>query len=460
MSKAAQIASPLPLLRVDVHEPGSRPRTGCVSCKIGEELTFSTEGLSSYFFAKWQPAVFDALLVAAAVEFCDRSQSRPLHHWARQFELRIPVHDPYHWNQRKVSDALHDALSFLTGDRWSIEFVARKKSQPLPMQSTFDLPGESCAVIPFSEGMDSRAVAGLMSQTYGNKLVRIRLGTKAADAESLSRYGHPFTTVPYEVRFENRPRDSSARSRGFKFATISGVSAYLAKAAQIVVPESGQGSLGPALVPVGQAYEDYRNHPLFTDRMERYFLALFEYQPRFDFPRLWNTKGETLKEFAEGCSDGSTWEATRSCWQQAGQASVNGSRRQCGICAACMLRRLSVHAAGLKERKDAYVWENLKAPTFEKGAASGFDSMTGKLHDYAIAGTLHLDHLAALRSTRAGQSTLELTAYQLGRSRNLPEADVRAKLDRLLSKHEDEWRAFMNSLGKQSFLTGWAAHTR
>jgi 7-cyano-7-deazaguanine synthase in queuosine biosynthesis len=453
--------SSFPQLRVDVHEAGVRPRSGWTSCKIGEELEFTTEELSAYFFAKWRPEVFDALLVAAAVEFCDRLRSRRTHLWAREFDVRIPVHDPNRWNHREVNSALHDALCFLTGDRWNIEFVARKRSHPRPMQSTFELPGESCAVIPFSEGMDSRAVAGLMSERFGDKLVRIRLGTKAADAETLPRYGHPFTSVPYAVHFSHhRTGDTSARSRGFKFATISGLSAYLAKASQIIVPESGQGSLGPVLVPVGQAYEDYRNHPLFTDRMENYLEALLGYRPRFEFPRLWFTKGETLKEFAETCEDGHAWESTRSCWQQSRQASVDGSRRQCGICAACMLRRLSVHAAGLSERKETYLWENLKVSTFEKGAANGFEHITDKLRDYAIAGTLHLDHLAALRSTRSGRASIDVAAFHLGRSRELQEADARAKLERVLTKHENEWRAFMNSLGNRSFVVDWAAHAR
>ena len=171
--------------------------------------------------------------------------------------------------------------------------------------------------------------------------------------ESITRFGQPFASVPYRVHEGNRRfAESSARSRGFKFATISGVTAYLSKAEQIIVPESGQGSLGPSLTPVGQAYEDYRNHPLFTDTMEKYLGALFHHQPRFEFPRLWNTKAETLKEFVDKCPDGHTWEATWSCWQSARQASVDGHKRQCGICAACMLRRQSVHAAGLTERKE------------------------------------------------------------------------------------------------------------
>ena len=461
MARALQADSPFPLLRVDIHEPGLRPRSGWLGCKIGDNLTFSTEELSSFCFAKWEPVVFDALLVAAAVEFCDRSQKRAVHCWAREFHVRIPVHDSRRWNSSKVIAALHEALSFLTGDRWLIEFVARRKEQQPPAQSGFVLPVGSLAVIPFSEGMDSRAVAGLVGKALGDKLLRVRLGPKASGLEYLARYGQPFASVPYNVLEGARAfAESSARSRGFKFATISGLTAYLSKADQIMVPESGQGSLGPALVPVGQAYEDYRNHPMFTDLMEKYLEALLNHRPRFEFPRLWYTKSETLKEFVAECADGHTWERTWSCWQSARQVSVNGRKRQCGICAACMLRRQSVHAAGLSEAVSAYVWEDLGASSFEKGAAKGFHQITRALREYAIAGTLHLDHMAALRSSKAGQAAIELSAFQLSRSRKLPEAEVKSKLDRLLAQHENEWRSFVKSLGKHSFVADWAVHVQ
>lgn len=461
MGKALEVESPCPLLRVEVHEPGTRVRSGWLSCKIGKEVKFSTEELASFCFAKWEPVVFDALLVAAVVEFCDRTQRRAMHHWAREFQVRIPVHDARRWCASKLSGALHEALSFLTGDQWLIEFVPRKRGQLPPMQSNFELPSGSRAVIPFSEGMDSRAVAGLTAKALGGKVIRVRLGSRAADLDCLARYGQPFASVPYGVHEGGRTfGESSARSRGFKFATISGLTAYLAKADQIIVPESGQGSLGPSLVPVGQAYEDYRNHPVFTDLMESFLEALLHYRPRFEFPRLWYTKGETLKEFVAECKDGDAWEQTRSCWQSARQVSVDGRKRQCGICAACMLRRLSVHAAGLTERKESYVWENLQASSFEKGAAKGFGQITRALRDHAIAGTLHLDHLAALRSSEAGRAAINLCAFQLGKSRGLAEADVKTKLDRLLTQHENEWKAFMYSLGEQSFVADWAAHVR
>jgi hypothetical protein len=78
---------------------------------------------------------------------------------------------------------------------------------------------------------------------------------------------------------------------------IAGIAAYLADVKTIIIPESGQGALGPPLVPVVQAYPDYRNHPRFTERMEKLFSVLLNHTVSYTFPRLWFTKGETLKEF-------------------------------------------------------------------------------------------------------------------------------------------------------------------
>jgi len=428
-------------------------------CEIGPNLEFSTTRLESYCIAKWEPIVYDALLVAAAVEFADKTQRRPSMSWQRDFQLIIPVHELDSWNDKRVLDALHEVMNFLTGDRWQIEFCKRKKPLSAPTQGQFNLPAGLSAVIPFSDGMDSRCVAGILGREIGDKLIRVRLGSKACDGKELSQQRQPFTSVPYHVRAGKRLFvESSARSRGFKFALISGLAAYLTKAGQIIVPESGQGALGPALITVGQGYEDYRSHPLFTDRMERFLDALLHHKVRFNFTQLWQTKAETLKKFVGECKDGSSWSATWSCWQQTRHVSVAGKKRQCGICAACLLRRMSVHGAGLSEPKETYVWENLSAVTFEAGAAASFakKKMTKALREYAIAGTLHLNHLAQLRNSPANSGMLGLCAFQLSRSLGIAEADVRSKLDRLLAQHEKEWKDFMGSLGQGSFLGNWA----
>lgn len=459
MSKA-KTTHASPSIAIDVVECSAVRRRGHTPCRIGEHVSFSTESLETYCVTNWEPIVYDALLVAAAVEFADRTLRRPALKWDRQIEIIIPVHDPDRWKTPAVSVALHDALEFLTGDRWHITFRSRLKELDEPQQRRFDLAQGITSVIPFSDGLDSRVVAGLMEKEMGDKLIRVRLGSKRFDRSGARRYQHPFTSVPYQVTPGiGDSIESSARSRGFKFALISGLAAYLAKAYQVIVSESGQGSLGPALVTVGQAYEDYRTHPLFTERMERFLGALLNHQVRFQFPRVWHTKAETLAKYVAECQP-STWSDTLSCWQQNRQVSVDHKKRQCGICAACMLRRMSIHAARLTESKQTYVWEDLEAKSFNEGAAPSFPAkkITGKLQQYAIAGALHLDHLAGLQSSRSDKGTLELNVFQLSRCLGIPESDVQTKLNRLLSQHETEWKEFVQSLGKNSFVAKWAIH--
>jgi hypothetical protein len=452
---------PTPSVAVDVVvEPESTARRGRLRCAVGQHVTFSTEHLESYCFAAWEPVVYDALLVAAAVEFADRTQRRSTMKWDRQIELRIPVHEPDRWNDSKVLDALHAALRLLTGDQWHIVIYPRVNPAPAPQQGHFDLPAGITAVLPFSDGLDSCAVGALMTNQLGNQLIRVRLGAMRDRGQPSAPRRQPFTCIPYRVLPGARPfAESSSRSRGFKFALVSGLAAYLAKASTVIVSESGQGALGPSLVTVGQGYEDYRSHPLFTDRMEQFLSALLLHPLRFQFPRLWHTKAETLRDFISVSGAGARWAETWSCWQQNRQASVDRKKRQCGICAACMLRRMSVHAAGVSEVPQKYVWESLSASEFEAGAAPSFakDKITSKLRDYAIAGTLHLDHLAGVPKAPANARSLRLSAYQLSQSLGLPEGQTRTKLDRLLAQHAGEWRNFLQSLGRDSFVTRWAA---
>lgn len=454
----------LPIIQVDVVEPGMAARPGTLRCVIDENLWFDTAKMESYFFAQWKRVLYDAFLLAAAVEFCDITKRRPAHGWSRDFQLHIPVHNPEHWQQEEVVRALHNALDFLTGDRWQITFYERQQPVLQPRQGLFSLGNNKTAVIPFSDGLDSLAVAGLTAREMGEKLVRVRLGGKKHHPCGPRLRREPFTSAPYKVRPGEKGRsESSRRSRGFKFAMISGLAAYLSNANRIIVPESGQGAIGPSLVPVGQAYPDYRSHPSFTRRMERFLEALLRYQVRYEFPHIWNTKGQTLTRFINECEDGSmAWAETRSCWQQNRQIGVNSKARQCGICAACMLRRLTVHAAGQVEEKTTYVWEELGADTFEAGVSPDFGrgKITRAMKEYAIAGTLHLDHLTGLIDSPANAPRISLEAFRLGQSLGLPQSTVKNHLNRLLTQHKSEWESFMASLGPTSFVAKWAFEVR
>ena len=430
---------------------GRRRRSGVAAFELGKDFKFDTTALESYAFASWEPVIFDAMVVAASVEYCDKIVKRPQSGWARRISLTVPVHDPERWNAPELSGALQDALEFLTGDYWNFKFVARRDEAPPPAQTSLRLEVPTETILAFSDGMDSRAVAGILGHKLGDKLVRVRVGLKTHDKPDKKQ---PFTSVPYTVAGNMGNRESSARSRGFKFSLITGIAAYLTDAKEIAIPESGQGAIGPALIGVGHAYPDYRNHPLFTIRMERFLRLLLGKSARYVFPRIWNTKGQTLREYSM-LTGSEGWQTTKSCWQGNQWSSVNGKWRHCGVCAACMLRRLSVHAAGLSEDADAYVCTDMSAATLQAAVDHDFRHLTNRYREYAIAGALHMDHLADMASADA-RSNLKRHAALLGPALNITAAEAEARLAELMEKHAEEWSDYLRSAGKKSFIKQWA----
>ena len=389
------------------------------------------------------------MVLCASVEFTDGVARRPAAGWARNLFLSVPVDDADRWNANPVKKSLHQALKLLTGDSWRIRFV-RKSAPPSgihPGYLSLDVSTKAC--MAFSDGLDSITVSGILSRHMSSGLVRVRV--QRSPGGQCSRKT-PFVRVPYSITSNRKSKEPSRRSRGFRFALISGIAAYLTDAQRVIVPESGQGSLGPAVVRVGHEHPDYRSHPLFTGRMKSFLQALFGKRVRYEFPRLWNTKGETLREFVR--LNGEDWQTTRSCWRDSRWISVAGKQRQCGVCAACMLRRLSVHAAGLDEPRNTYVCENMMAPTLEKAMAPGFNKMNRAFREYAIAGTLHMERMADM-GTGSRVSGLMGHASVLGPELELgPEETVR-RMRRMFARHREEWRSYLDDLGPRSFVRDW-----
>ena len=446
----------MPRLVLDALEPGTPLRNGAVGAPIGQVLQLETAGLESYFFADWDPILVDLLVVAATAEFCDIRRARPEYAWSRRFDVRVAVHDPALWSQREVRASLEEVLTYLTGDVWSFSFVQRRREVPRVAQGRLSLDSGTRIIMPYSDGLDSRAVRALVAAREGARgLVAVRLGAGGVDQPRGKKKRQPFAVVPYKLK---RPRrgEASARSRGFKFAAVTGIAALLAGAQRIVVTESGQGVFGPVLAVSGQVYPDYRVHPTFSRRMERLLHAISGKDVRYEYPRLWNTKGETLMD-AQALAMPPSWIDTRSCWQQARHCSVNGRRRQCGICAACMLRRMSMFTAGIEEPSDTYIWERLAAQSLEDGVAAGFNKITSKMRSYAVAGILHMDHLAEIAESPLHARSLRRASRETAEALNGDPATVEQQLREMLVRHAAEWRAFRQALGPESFVVRLAS---
>ena len=119
---------------------------------------------------------------------------------------------------------------------------------------------------------------------------------------------------------------------------------------------------------------------------------------------------------------------------------------------------MSVHAAGLLEPDNIYVWENLSADSFEQGASPRFAKHTEALRQYAIAGTMHMDHLAGMADSQRHAPTVRRNALQIAQALGISNEEAEMKLTDLLRRHRDEWRAFVASLSPNSFIRHWTAN--
>ncbi|PZQ80758.1 MAG: hypothetical protein DI549_16160 [Ancylobacter novellus] len=438
--------------RLFVIEKGQKPgRTlpkDAATAEIGRHIRFNAAVLDTFDVKGCEPLHYDMLVVCAAVEFADRRWKRPLG-WRRVLDVTVPVMDLKSWQRPEVLKSLHGVLNHLTGDTWQFTFVQAKNLSPIgSRQMPLDFGKTKTFAIAYSDGLDSRAVSALSGDEAEALCIRV-----AGNRQRRKNGDSFFTQIPFKVK-GYRGNESSFRSRGFQFAAVTAIAAQLSSVSRVVVPESGQGALGPVLLPLHNIYADYRNHPTFFRKMEVFIKALLGHRLRFEQPRLWSTKGQTLRAFL-GIAGKSEQHltSTHSCWQTRRVVNVGG-RRQCGLCAACLLRRLSLHAAGVNETPGTYVVSDLAA----SGSGDALSAIPQKadrdiMVEYGSVGARHLQHLAELSGLP--DDALRVHASQIAAATGEIYEETLNKLRTMLVTHAEEWRAFLSAQGGKSFLKSW-----
>ena len=419
--------------------------------EIGKNIVFDPTILDTYRHDGWRPVHYDLLVVCAAVEFADRRRKRRTSQWSRQFKLKLPVFELAVWKEEKVQAHLQDTLRHLTGDNWHFDFIQAKDGVENVMhQNSLIFDDKKDFVMAYSDGLDSRCVSGLLDST--DSAIRVRMTNHKDSSQDGEK---PFDRIPFTVKYVSS-RESSLRSRGFKFAAITAIVSHLSEVERIVVPESGQGALGPVLLPLHNIYADYRNHPTFFRKMERFVNCLLDFPTTYEQPRLWHTKAETIRDFL--ANSGNIPESvlsTRSCWQQRWNVRFDGKLRQCGLCAACLLRRMSIFAAGIDEPVDTYSVSDLSAANYES-AKLKIDNvnLTKTMVEYGIVGVRYLQQLGEM-SKHSNEFRLQPHVHEIAQATGMSEPDVHKALMKLLHQHLDEWRNFIDAQGKNSFVLRW-----
>jgi hypothetical protein len=117
---------------------------------------------------------------------------------------------------------------------------------------------------------------------------------------------------------------------------------------------------------------------------------------------------------------------------------------------------MSVHSVAETEPDEAYIWRNLKVSEFEAGATPSLRRPKKTFLPYAIAGTLHMDHLANMTKSPEAREVVKRNALLLSRVLKKPVAVVESRLVCMLDRHSEEWGSYVGSLGSQTFIGQWA----
>lgn len=457
MTASAPATAAVPSARIDIVERGTRSRSCDYACVIGRDLTISPDLLSRYCLRDLEPAVDDLVLLAGAVAFADRVvPRRPSVAWRRNLEVVIPVHTPDSWQRPELLHRLTSVLDHLTGDIWVVKFKSRKRGINVKPQARLPLGGEVPFVMPYSDGLDSFVTAQLMSArhpnvplilvTTGKRGTQSLVGRNADLGRLLYSVSVPFRLSPRSARF----REPSYRSRAFVFGVMAGIAAHLLHAGHVFVPENGQGSLGPWLMPVGNEAPDVRMHPSFTARLADLLKLILGCHFSHDHPHLWKTKGESLNELKHlGLAD--RWWLTTSCARDARHVALNNRRVQCGVCTSCLLRRQSLFAADLDEKQERYLWSDLSAPELGRATQAGSRATSNNDERQAYCAVLELQQFADMLA----DTSISAASAELASVLNEPAPNVEAKVRRLIGAHRDEWNAYLSNLGPGSFIRKW-----
>jgi 7-cyano-7-deazaguanine synthase in queuosine biosynthesis len=297
------------------------------------------------------PRSADLIEVALGVFFADRLVKRT-RGAPRSIQLRLRVRSPRLW--QGAANELEELLSTLTGDRFAISFLKGTKKHFVITERRGHQSPFLDRMLLYSGGLDSSSAAAWFA-TQPEKtgfVTQYSVGIRAVEELLRDIYSEYAGDIrPVHACFFVRPfgpqvrmmRENSRRSRSFLFLSLAVAFAMETGASDIFVCENGPLALNlpltPAMVPTRHAHGD------FLTKMSRLCQTLFNQRVHVGNPFELSTKGQMATIFKR---QPELALRTLSCWyQQWSGAGHAYSRGHCGHCLPCVVRRVSLEAAGI-----------------------------------------------------------------------------------------------------------------
>ncbi len=378
----------------------------------------------------------------------------------RRIRVRVGVRDPGLWTESEMAQQFRKFLYWLSEDVWSFQF-ARRQAAPSPAESErflFQLPPDPPVTVSlFSGGLDS--IAGLaayarkepsgsyilvsgythnrLATLQRSQVQRIRSAWRGGLLGTSPMVRH--VAVPFGIHPPKGHREEKGqRTRALVFLAFGAVAALQANAGTLWVYENGIGALNLPLNETQLGADNYRGvHPRSLMMAEGLFELALEQSIHIRNPFLFHTKAEMCKALRPaGLAD--AVQDTVSC---DGFPQRIRNRPQCGYCTSCVLRRQSLHAAGLGEYDsgEKYRHDVLSGRAMGRHKQLyGLAVMRGQAHELARC----LDSEVPWQSLVSSFPELARTHAQLVARADLGADDARAGLIRLYRTYAQEWKSF------------------
>ena len=429
---------------------GTKADRGAHECRLDHDVKVNDQHLSRFLVRPLHPHEADLVSLLGVVMYADRRLRRlPTEPWGRQIEVSMPSFEPSAWTSPVVA-SLTSCLNALSGDDWAFDFSRQREHDPL-LELPFAGRATGGVVIPYSGGLDSLATLEALTQTTDAVLLMTAGTTPAVerllhDTSSFTRCHRVCVPVG---KTGTRHQEPSYRTRSFMFYTLAALAGWMADANEVVIPENGQGTFGPALVPEGREHPLLTSHPRITRLLREFLFQLVgDSVPRFHYLNAFKTKGEMLTVLPHTSA---LWGQTVSCGRSLGRTKkLSGAPAHCGVCSNCLLRRIALNAAELdaiRAPREDYLWSNLDAATLEESGRMGI-STTSADRGYAVNSVLGHEALARRQLASASSLAVQDAAHGMG-------SDVestRAAMAGLIESHRREWDGVLACLSEGSWV--------
>lgn len=432
----------------------------------GEHFRFDLDALNNFCLGGMPRHLVDLLRIASAVYVVDRLVKRrpkdgpkPA---ARTIGLKVEVFQDSLWNRHEVRDALRDAVEFVTGDFWDIEF---KRDWQEYKWSTNFLPFAKADGSPliclYSGGLDSGAgLVARLNENSARPVIPVTVWHQPRQRHLVQQQynflrGHyrskGFGTqieplivkvaMMWKTAAEEKNQETSQRSRSFLFTALGAITAVVHGQRVVEMFESGIGAINLPLMAGMVGWKTTKSsHPEFLRRMSRLVSLVADREVNFVLPFRDSTKGELVKAL----SNPELQPLAAMSVSCVHHPIRHKKYKQCGLCPACIFRRAALWVAGIQEPEDAYGYDFL-------GPAEGMDTVPEERLAYLKAFLLQVAHLRNIERHDRLPPAIERHLVGTG---ILAKGQSQKGVMQLLVRYRDEWMQIVSAVCKRGHA--WA----